>query len=320
MLSLFRGLRQAGVLGINRRNGDYVLRYNQRRHYPLVDNKLATKQLAMQHQIATPQLYAEIRSEHDILKLPELLSEHSAFALKPAHGVGGDGIVVVTGKMHEFWRKANGTLLTMTELAYHTSNILSGLHSLGGQPDHAMIEYCVDIEPVFADISYYGVPDIRIIVLLGYPAMAMVRLPTRMSDGKANLHQGAIGAGVDLTTGTTLGGVWHNDTIDQHPDTFNHINGITITQWDDILTTAARCYDITGLGYLGVDMVLDRHYGPLMLELNARPGLNIQLANRTGLLKRLTAIERHVAQLGGDTEPVATRVAFSKDPTFASAA
>ncbi|HBZ98517.1 MAG TPA: alpha-L-glutamate ligase-like protein, partial [Pseudomonas sp.] len=40
------------------------------------------------------------------------------------------------------------------------------------------------------------VPDIRIIVLMGYPIMAMLRLPTRQSGGKANLHQGAIGVGV----------------------------------------------------------------------------------------------------------------------------
>lgn len=46
-----------------------------------------------------------------------------------------------------------------------------------------------------------------------------------------------------------------------------------------------------GLGYIGVDIVLDRDLGPLVLELNARPGLSIQLANKIGLLPRLQRIE-----------------------------
>ena len=45
------------------------------------------------------------------------------------------------------------------------------------------------------------------------------------------------------------------------------------------------------LGYIGVDFVVDPILGPLILELNARPGLNIQLANREGLLPRLNLID-----------------------------
>ena len=70
--------------------------------------------------------------------------------------------------------------------------------------DYAIIEKRVVVDPVFEEVSYEGIPDIRIISLLGYPAMAMVRLPTRLSGGKANLHQGAIGVGVNLATGKTL--------------------------------------------------------------------------------------------------------------------
>jgi len=138
----------------------------------------------------------------------------------------------------------------------------------------------------------------------------MVRLPTRQSSGKANLHQGAIGVGVDLATGVTLGGVFQNDLINYHPDTLNSIVGIQIPFWDQILHIAASCYELTGLGYLGVDIVLDQEQGPLMLELNARPGLNIQIANREGGLKRYRAIEAHVAKQ--PQTPIAERIAFSK--------
>ena len=142
-----------------------------------------------------------------------------------------------------------------------------------------------------------------------YPEMAMVRLPTRQSGGKANLHQGAIGVGVDLATGRTLGGVSQNDAIDYHPDTLNSIVDIQVPHWDNILEIAASCYELTDLGYLGVDIVLDKEQGPMMLELNARPGLNIQIANREGALIRYQKIEQHAA-LG--KESVQDRVAFSQ--------
>ena len=121
--------------------------------------------------------------------------------------------------------------------------------------------------------------------------MAMVRLPTRASDGKANLHQGAVGAGVDLATGTTLTGVLDDLLVEEHPDTGALFAGLEIPQWDFILESSARGYDVTGLGYLGVDMVIDAKLGPLILEMNARPGLNIQIANCTGLAKRVARIE-----------------------------
>lgn len=309
MWNIYRRLRERGVLSINQRNSDYVLRYNQRKLYPLVDDKLKTKRLALQAGIAVPQLYATIETEHDIKQLEKILLPYTDFVIKPARGAGGDGIIVITDKVFGRYRQINGKLLTIHELSYHLSCLLSGAYSLGGHPDYAIIERRVIVDPVFAEVSYEGVPDIRIINLLGYPAMAMVRLPTRLSGGKANLHQGAIGVGVNIANGLTLGGVFHNDAIDYHPDTLKPIVDIEVPYWDKILEIAAGCYELTGLGYLGVDIVLDKEQGPLMLELNARPGLNIQIANREGVLHRYRAIEAHAAQ---GKEPISARIAFSK--------
>lgn len=311
MWHVYRRLREAGVLSINRRNSDYVLRYNQRKLYPLVDDKLKTKQLALRAKIAAPPLYALIETEQQIKRVEEILQPYSSFVIKPARGAGGDGILVITDKVYGRYRQINGKLLTLHELSYHLSCLLSGAYSLGGNADYAIIEHRVIADAVFADVSYEGVPDIRIITLLGYPALAMARLPTRLSGGKANLHQGAIGIGIDLASGSTLGGVFHNDTIDYHPDTLKPINNIVIPYWESILEIAASCYELTGLGYIGVDIVLDQEHGPLMLELNARPGLNIQIANREGALKRYQLIEKHVALLAGN-ETIADRVAFSR--------
>ncbi len=306
-----RRLRRIGLIGLNRRNADYVLMYNQRRFYPRVDDKLITKELALAAGLPVPELYAVVREEHQIDELHEKLKPHNQFVMKPAHGSGGDGIVVVVGRRGDKYRRSNGHLMSRDEFDHHLSNALSGLFSLGGHPDHLLIEQCVQFDPIFDQVSYKGVPDIRIIVFLGYPVMAMIRLPTRLSDGKANLHQGAIGVGIDIPTGTTRRGVWGTEVIREHPDTEHSIVGLGIPHWPQLLEMAARCHELSGLGYVGVDFVLDRQFGPMILELNARPGLSIQIANGSGLLHRLKKVERLQAAGKVSTEP-AERVAFAQ--------
>lgn len=309
MQNLLRQISKTGVMGINRRNAEYTLIYNTRKFYPLVDDKHITKQRAMESGIAVPELYGTLEINQQIRQIHELLNKHKEFVVKPAQGSGGDGIMVVTGRSKNMYRLIQGTLMTHEELDYHFSNILSGIYSLGGQPDKALIEYRVKFDPLFENISYLGVPDIRIIVLLGVPVMAMVRLPTRMSGGKANLHQGAIGAGVNIASGTTLSGVWRNDIITEHPDTGNTVTGLTIPNWETLLKIASQCYELTGLGYQGVDIVLDKDKGALLLEINARPGLNVQIANKAGLLPRLKLVEKHHKSLGSINE----RIAFAQE-------
>ena len=310
MIGLFRRLKAHGILSINQRNSDFVLRYNPRKLFPLVDDKLKTKKLAIQAGIAIPPLYEIIETERQIKTIEDRFAPYDDFVVKPARGSGGEGILVFKDKVYGRYRQINGKLTTVPELAYHLSCLLSGAYSLGGTADYAIIEKRVVVDPVFAEVTYEGIPDIRIISLLGYPAMAMARLPTRLSGGKANLHQGAIGVGIDLASGKTLGGVFHNDLIDYHPDTLNPIVGIEVPYWNQILEIASSCYELTGLGYLGVDIVLDKDQGPLMLELNARPGLSIQIANREGGLKRYRAIEARHQEY--PKESVAEKVAFSR--------
>ena len=294
MFAIARKLRDAGVLGLNQRNTDFIMRLNPRRLYPRVDDKVLTKELALAAGMAVPELYGVIRNQGEVRGFGELVAERESFVIKPAQGSGGDGIIVVTGRSlrkRDAYRLASGVLVSENELKHHISNIVGGQYSLGGNPDKALIEYCVRFDPIFEEVSYQGVPDVRVIVYRGYPIMSMVRLPTRASDGKANLHQGAVGAGVDIASGTTLTGVLGNEIVDEHPDTGALIAGLVIPQWDFILQSSARGLEVTGLGYLGVDMVIDRDRGPLMLEMNARPGLNIQIANRTGLSKRIARVD-----------------------------
>lgn len=287
-----RQLRKFGLLGMNQRNGDYISRYNSRRFYPLVDDKLQTKQLAMNSNIAVPKLYAVIEIEHQIDELDSYLLDYDEFVIKPAHGSGGEGILIIKGRAKDMYRKLSGVLLSKNEIGHHISNILSGMYSLGGQADKALIEYRVEFSPVFERVSYQGVPDIRTIVFRGIPVMAMVRLPTRLSDGKANLHQGAIGVGINISTGMTEKGVWREEIISHHPDTGFPIENLEIPYWNQIMQLASRSQELVKLGYIGVDIVLDAQLGPLMLEINARPGLGIQIANQKGLLSVLQQVEK----------------------------
>lgn len=305
-----RALKRAGVIGLNERNAHFITALNPRKLYPRVDNKLLTKTLAAEVGMAVPELYAVAESQGDARGLSQALAERESFVVKPASGSGGDGILVIDGRYGDSYRLISGELLSESAFRHHVSNIVSGQFSLTGQPDKALIEYRVYFDSVFDPISYRGVPDIRIIVYRGYPAMAMVRLPTRSSDGKANLHQGAVGAGVDLSTGKTLAASSGNTRVDIHPDTLAPIAGHTVPHWDRILEIAATGYEVSGLGYLGVDLVIDRDLGPLMLEMNARPGLNIQIANGAGLRPRFEAIERMRASLDAP-QTAARRAAVS---------
>ena len=321
MFEVARQLRNAGVLGLNERNSDFIMRLNPRRLYPRVDDKVLTKQLALDAGMAVPELYGVISNQREVRGFANLVADRDSFVVKPAQGSGGNGIIVVTGRSErkrDAFRLASGLLISQAEIEHHISNIVGGQYSLGGKPDKAIIEYCVRFDPVFEDVSYQGVPDIRVVVYRGYPAMAMVRLPTRASNGKANLHQGAVGAGVDMSRGVTLDGVLNDLVVDEHPDTGALVAGLEIPHWDFILHSAARGYEVTELGYLGVDMVIDRDKGPLILEMNARPGLNIQIANCEGLTGRIRRIEAiYDPKASPETRAAAARREFPARPAGA---
>lgn len=284
-------LKRQGVLGMNKRNIRYIARYNPRHLYPLVDDKLQTKLAAQKAGIATPKLLGTIESQWQLRNLKQLINDWDQFVIKPTRGSGGRGILVITGREFEYYVKSNGNKLELPDLHRHINNILSGLYSLGGKPDRVMLETLIDYDPIFTDYTYEGVPDLRIIVFKGFPVMAMLRCATRASDGRANLHQGAIGVGLDLKTGKSLYALQHGNHVLDHPDTGKSFADLSIPYWGEILELAASCYEMSGLGYIGCDIVLDKQQGPIILELNARPGLAIQLTTGTGLEESLALIE-----------------------------
>ena len=301
-------LRATGILSMNSRNLNYIARYNPRHLLPLVDDKLTTKRMAEKAGVDVPKLIGVIEYQSDIRQLEGILKPLQKFVIKPAKGSGGKGILVINGRDGDYFVKASGEHISLHAVCRDVSNILGGLYSLGGHSDVAVIEDLVVADPLFNNYSFEGVPDIRVIVFRGFPVMAMMRLATKASDGKANLHQGAVGVGLDIVTGDSLHSVQYNRTLYRHPDTGHDFSQLKVPCWHKILSLCAACYEMTQLGYLGVDLVLDKNLGPLILELNARPGLAIQIANGQGIEPRLRAIEAlHHHEL-----PIQERVAFSK--------
>ena len=284
-------LEKCGILGINRRNMDYILQTNERADFPKVDNKLLTKQICHAHNIPVPETYCVIHRHGDLPHFFAMLGNVSDFVVKPASGAAGRGIMVLAERSGQDFKTAGGHFISWGDLRYHLSTTVSGLFSLGGQPDQAIVEQRIIMYPGFERIAVDGTPDIRVILYRQVPVMAMMRLPTLASGGRANLHQGAAAVAVDLITGETYGGVCNNRMVTHHPDTREKLAGLEVPGWKGLLTSAMKLGDALNMGYIGVDFVVDADIGPVVLEANARPGLAIQLAHGQGLKPVLDLVD-----------------------------
>ena len=286
-------MKISDILGLNARTQLFAYKYNTRRGKKIADSKLQTARVLKFAQVPHPEIYAKFRRFEDVNRynwdrLPP------AFALKPSRGLGGEGIVVVKKRADPAssgWITTQRKIVSISDLKLHTLDILEGAYSMGNVPDVAFVQEYIGRHKAFRKYAFRGTPDIRIIVFNKIPVMAMLRLPTKESGGRANLHQGAIGVGVDIATGITTKAILHGKEIRLKPGTIRKLHGIKIPNWTQVLETAVRAQMVSGLGYLGVDIVLHPEKGPMVLELNAQPGLQIQLANMSGLKKRLERVE-----------------------------
>lgn len=279
------------ILGMNARNLSFIRPNNPRSAVQLARNKLETKQRLLEHGLPTAKLYGIIKTRQELFNF-DWSQLPNSFVLKPNFGLGGGGILIFYGKSKSGqWIGNDETLYNEEELKLRVSNILDGNYSISNIPDMAYFEERLTLTEHFKSISYRGIPDIRIIVFNSVPVMAMLRLPTKESGGKANLHLGGIGVGIDLYSGETNYAISSNhEAITTHPDFGSSLHGIRIPYWDSILRISIEAQRAVGLGYAGVDIVIDRNLGPVVLEVNGHPGLEIQNANRTPLKERLNRV------------------------------
>lgn len=279
---------------MNARNLNYIRPNNKKSAKRLADDKLLCKKKLKKAGLPVPKLLGKIRNREELANF-DFSSLPNSFVLKPNFGFGGEGILVVYGRMRGedlIWVKADGSKVTVDDLKSQVQNILEGSFSRTGTPDIAFFEERIKLMKDFKPYSYKGMPDVRIIVYNRVPIMAMLRLATPESGGKANLQLGGIGCGIDIATGVTTTAIYGKfGLIEYIPKTRLLLSGIKIPYWRQILEMAVKAQDVSKLGFLGADVALDRDRGPVFLELNARPGLSIQIANQEGLLRRLKRVE-----------------------------
>jgi len=280
------------ILGLNDRTLNY--QYLNRDNVRYADNKLLTKKILKKNNVLTPELYGVIRNLKELESF-DFESLPNSFVLKPSKGLKGSGINIYYNRLKDGrWVLASKEKHSVDDIKNHIRKILDGQFTIGtsSQGGKAMFEERVKMHPVFKQYSYRGIPDIRVIVYKNIPVMAMLRLPTEESGGKANLSLGAIGVGIDMAKGVTTTAVKNNRMIEHVPGKRLTLSGIRIPYWKKILKIAHQCQKITGLGFLGVDVIIDRDKGPMVVELNSRPGLGIQAANQDGLKERLLRVKK----------------------------
>ena len=280
----------------NERNKVY-LRKNSASGRAIADSKWKTKKVLMRAGVGVPELLGRLRNQNE-LEVFNWKKLDGNFVVKPVSGYGGEGIIVIRKRVGEDrFSMMDGKIITGDALTRHCQEILAGKYSLYGMPDAVLIERRIKIHPLFLSLTKLGTPDIRVIVYNSVPIMAMLRVPTEKSHGRANLQQGAIGLGVDLASGITTFGVEGKGepikkVYDFKKKKMIKVNGIKIPEWKKVLETAVWCQKVVpGLGFVGVDVVLDKEVGPKVLEINARPGLSIQLCNKAGLKLRMNRVE-----------------------------
>lgn len=282
------------ILGMNARNFLYIRRYNSSSAKKIADDKLLMKNVLIENKINTPVLHNIFENRDSIKNFNWEILPERGFVIKPARGYAGAGILPIKKWDGTIATTVNNQTYSVKQLESHVLDILEGAYSLKFLPDKAFIEDRLYPHPFFKKLTSFGIPDLRVIVLNNVPIMAMMRLSTEESHGKANLHQGAIGFGIDIRTGITTNAILFDQSISHIPNTKIKTSGIKIPNWDEVLLLASKTQMITGLGYAGIDIVFDGRMGPLVLEVNARPGLSIQNANRASLRSRLERVENMI--------------------------
>ncbi|MBN1210839.1 MAG: hypothetical protein JXB05_38680 [Myxococcaceae bacterium] len=284
--------RREELVGINQRNVMLVYPHNARRDFPLADDKLLGKERFATAGVPTPETLAVCDGLYAVPSTVEALQDRESFVVKPASGSGGQGILVLGERLEPgVWRRAGGDTITSAGLQRHMADILFGVYSKTLE-DRVFIERRIVPHAFFQELWGDGLCDIRVITLHSQPLMSMIRVPTAESGGRANLHQGGLGIALELETGRTYRALHHGMPVERHPESGTPLLGLQVPDWARVLEVARGAAGAVPLGYLGVDIVVDQERGPLVLEINARPGLEIQNVHGSGLgkaLRRLSA-------------------------------
>jgi len=282
--------RSHGLLGQNARNLKYIKWGNFLLSKKLADSKLGTKKFLANHKVAVPETLWIIK-KHSELDIEKIAAYEPPFVVKPNNGYGGKWILIIDTKAADGSFVTNsGDVYSPKKLIEHFTYILDGFFSLSGGRDRIIIEKKIILIKEIELLGKYWLPDIRVIAYNMVPVMAMIRIPTEESDGKANIHGWACAVGIDIGSWrlTYISSKWK--IVKSIPGIWD-VRGIVIPEWDKILSLVVQVQQVTGIKFLWCDVVLDADAGPLLLEINVRPGLEIQNVNLAPLAARLDKVE-----------------------------
>jgi len=267
-------------LGMNRRN-QLIRMWNSNACLDAAKDKIRSKKLLAAHGIAVARTYREIGDFRQIALIP---SFPDTFVIKPNRGLGGNGILVLESRGERFVNPS-GERYGVEDVRRHIRKILDGEYSGYLEADLVLLEERLYPAAGLKFRESVGLPDIRLFFYRGRAVMAMFRYPTRESRGRANLNQGAIGLGIDLESGR----ITHIHEKSQITaigfDLLGVPAGFAIPKWGEIREVATRAAELSGLILAGVDMIVDDRERVMVLEINGRPGLEIQNINERSLLE-----------------------------------
>src|SRR5256712_734074 len=178
------------------RNRDFVAKYNPTGVMARA-GKDAVRKLLQPYGIPVAQTYLTINRQGEMDSFRDWMSIHNTFAIKPDRGYGGGGILLLQKGGWDGGYYKNIGVLDVPPLECPFRPPLDGEDHLDGGAWR--LGGLVAQDSSLRKIAPVGLADFRIISFLGYPVMAMMRIPTSSSGGKANLHSGAVAAGVQIS-------------------------------------------------------------------------------------------------------------------------
>lgn len=281
-----------GILGVNKRFLKYIKPLNPQKDIKLADSKLKTKNLLKNLDIPYPKLIDVIKNRKQLKNYDFSKLYWQDFVIKPNKWSKGKWIMICSVKKlnDEFFIKVWNKLLSQDEFKKYLIDILDWKYSLTLWNDIILIEEKIEPSDEFKIFCEYWLADIRLIVMNLVPVMAMLRYPTLKSWWKANIAAWWIWFWIDIWTWKIVS--MYKDRIiytKNFPKEYQQFYNKTIPYWDDILLYSSQIQYFTNIWYLWLDWVISKKW-PMLLEINARAWMEIQLVNWEWLEKRLRKI------------------------------
>ena len=278
------------ILWMNKRYLKYIKAFNPKKDMKLADSKLKTKKLLQDLDIPSPKLIDVIKNRKQLQNYDFSKFEWEEFVVKPNKWSKWKWILICK-MINKNIVKISWQLIDIDTFKKQIADILDGRYSMTMWADIAFIEEKIIPWDDFSIFCEYGLADIRLITMQLVPVMAMLRYPTKESDGKANIAAGWVWFWIDIASGK-ITSMYHNRKIyiKEFPEDYKQFQWKQISYWDDILLYSSQIQYFTNIWYLWLDWTIAQPW-PNLIEINAMAGMEIQLVNGEWLENRLKKVE-----------------------------